>query len=632
MDINILQAKGVNKFSILLIAAQLCISMVLVAMLVFSIVGDLLSIITVISAVLLNLFCLPLSLLLYRSSKDEILQKIFLGLSMTFALLTISGVIWYILPLVLDLPWLEQAAKLLTIISYAPITISLYNVYKARDFKIEPWLQILIFFINFTLAVWILFFTAIYFDINNLFDVSIYAGSMIIDIVLLTMTSILVLAYMPNQLRYLFSIIFIFEFFSFLGDSLSLVGYLGLFDTTGHAQLFYDLMLISISAGLLVYSLCNIKITTVEEVNKKLSDTRQLMYDLIMQSPDATCIFNTNGDIVLMNNMFIKIFDVSGPYLERSFNLFKNSENLGDNIKQKIMRVMNGETVVLHGVKLFSMKDKDRFTFNTIKIFPVFTSDKKISSYITIVQDLTELKRYEDELVQAKSQAELYIDLMSHDINNMNQIGLGYLEMAMDSISDNEKRILLERSYESMINSTKLIDNVKKVRSVNENNMFLEPIDLGKVLNEVLIDCKDFPEREVNIEYNIEEGSYVLANPLIKDVFTNLINNAVKHSYGSVKISVGSDEFFIDGKKYYRITVEDNGPGVSDEMKPVIFDRLYRSRSRTGGGGLGLYLVKTLLEKFDGTIKVEDRVPGDRTMGSRFVVMMPAIGACDGRF
>ena len=76
--------------------------------------------------------------------------------------------------------------------------------------------------------------------------------------------------------------------------------------------------------------------------------------------------------------------------------------------------------------------------------------------------------------------------------------------------------------------------------------------------------------------------------------------------------------------KYYRITIEDNGPGIPDEMKTDIFDRVYRSKQKTGYSGLGLYLVKIIMDKYHGTISIEDRVQGDRKQGSRFIVTIPA--------
>ncbi len=77
-------------------------------------------------------------------------------------------------------------------------------------------------------------------------------------------------------------------------------------------------------------------------------------------------------------------------------------------------------------------------------------------------------------------------------------------------------------------------------------------------------------------------------------------------------------------KKYYRVTVEDNGPGIPDELKNRLFMRFQGDQAKAIGKGLGLYLVRTLVHDFRGTIRVEDRVPGDYKKGAKFVVLLPA--------
>jgi len=71
--------------------------------------------------------------------------------------------------------------------------------------------------------------------------------------------------------------------------------------------------------------------------------------------------------------------------------------------------------------------------------------------------------------------------------------------------------------------------------------------------------------------------------------------------------------------------VEDNGPGIQDELKKKVFSRLNRGRTRAAGSGLGLYLVKTLVKDFKGSVWVEDRVTGDYSKGCRFIVQLPAM-------
>ncbi|HEY3273310.1 MAG TPA: PAS domain-containing sensor histidine kinase, partial [Methanocella sp.] len=242
--------------------------------------------------------------------------------------------------------------------------------------------------------------------------------------------------------------------------------------------------------------------------------------------------------------------------------------------------------------------------------------------------DVTDRKRAEEALKEAKAQAELYLDLMGHDINNMNQIAMGFLEIAIESFTlKDEERKFLEKPLDTLKNSAMLIENVRKLQKLGEGGLKYRDIDLCGILEQVIDDYSHIPGRNVTIHFQPLPACYIIANDLIKDVFANLIGNAIKHSdpQQPLAIEVGLEPVTKEGKKYYRVTVEDNGPGIPDDLKNRLFLRFQRGQEKAIGKGLGLYLVHTLVHDFRGTIWVEDRVPGDYTRGAKFVVLLPAL-------
>jgi signal transduction histidine kinase len=117
-----------------------------------------------------------------------------------------------------------------------------------------------------------------------------------------------------------------------------------------------------------------------------------------------------------------------------------------------------------------------------------------------------------------------------------------------------------------------------------------------------------------------------MANELLHDVFANLVGNAVKHTGGNgTEIAVSVSTARAGNGSFYLASIEDSGPGIPDEMKVKVFNRLQRGDTRAKGMGLGLYLVKSLVESYHGRVWVEDRVPGNYTKGAKFVVMLQAI-------
>jgi signal transduction histidine kinase len=81
----------------------------------------------------------------------------------------------------------------------------------------------------------------------------------------------------------------------------------------------------------------------------------------------------------------------------------------------------------------------------------------------------------------------------------------------------------------------------------------------------------------------------------------------------------------LNGKKYNKIEFSDNGIGVPDDRKKIIFMRGNRELKGAKGMGLGLSLVKKIINVFNSKIWVEDKVKGDYSKGSKFVILLPEL-------
>ncbi|HEY3272355.1 MAG TPA: PAS domain-containing sensor histidine kinase [Methanocella sp.] len=239
--------------------------------------------------------------------------------------------------------------------------------------------------------------------------------------------------------------------------------------------------------------------------------------------------------------------------------------------------------------------------------------------------DITEHKRSETALKDAKSQAELYLDLMGHDINNMHQVALGYLELAAELEENDNMRELLERPRDVLLRSARLIDNVRKLQKLKDGIYLFRPIDLVRVLTDVVKEHEAVPGKVLTLDTHLNNAGYVQANELIYDVFSNLVSNAVKYSGSHARVTIGLSAVLENGCHFYRVSVEDNGPGVPDSFKLKVFNRMLQGDAGAKGMGLGLYIVKTLVDSYQGRVWVEDRVQGDHTRGAKFIVRLPAL-------
>ncbi len=275
-----------------------------------------------------------------------------------------------------------------------------------------------------------------------------------------------------------------------------------------------------------------------------------------------------------------------------------------------------------------------------------------VEYYCVTARDITERKKAEEELRHAhsdlekkveertkellheKMEAELYLDLMGHDISNMHHIAMGQLELAEEIMAEKGKlegdeKELIDTPLRILERSAKLIDNVRKLQKLRAGELHLKTVDLGAVLTDVVEEHSNVPDKNVIIDYSAASGQLVLADPLLKDVFTNLVGNAIKHSNGSIKIWVKVNKVNENNSHFYRVAIEDTGPGIPDDMKNKIFNRLQQNHAKSRGMGLGLYLVRSLVDSYNGRVWAEDRVQGDYSKGSRFVVMLPEMEGSD---
>lgn len=260
----------------------------------------------------------------------------------------------------------------------------------------------------------------------------------------------------------------------------------------------------------------------------------------------------------------------------------------------------------------------------------IYDGEKTLLATIAQGQDITERKRVESELSEAKDQAELYLDLMGHDISNLHQIMMMQLEIADEIMSTKGKleandKQLIEISTKTLERAARLVDNVRKLQKLRSGEYSLETIDLGSMLEDVMKVYSSIPGRDIKINFAPGDSCLVQANPLLKDVFINLVDNAVKHSSGPLEIGVDVHEVSLDVKSYYRVAIDDNGNGIPDDKKNEVFQRFKRGQTKARGTGLGLYLVKSLVEGFGGYVEVQNRVLRDYTKGTRFLVYLPVI-------
>jgi signal transduction histidine kinase len=252
-----------------------------------------------------------------------------------------------------------------------------------------------------------------------------------------------------------------------------------------------------------------------------------------------------------------------------------------------------------------------------------------------------ELKSDRDGIRKAKNiaedekrRAELYVDIMGHDINNLNQTALSSLELLLldKNMPEEQKNKLINNALLSIQGSAGIIDNVRKIQRITSDKLDLEKVDINEMIKACIKEAHP-AGKVVNITYNDDKEMYVKGISLLKEAFCNLIDNSIKYSGSVVNIVITAGEKILRDRCYYEVIVEDDGIGIPDDMKAKVFNRSQRGDTKVKGTGMGLYIVRALVERFGGSIGVENRVDGDYTKGTKFIMLLPSANGdeCDVR-
>jgi len=174
--------------------------------------------------------------------------------------------------------------------------------------------------------------------------------------------------------------------------------------------------------------------------------------------------------------------------------------------------------------------------------------------------------------------------------------------------------------------SAHLIKNIRIFDALSKSEYLLKRRDFKKDLEEVIEEIKLKAEKKdisIQIQSLTQENS-VIANKFLLDVFKNiLINSIIYNDNKTVEIVVRISTIHENNKQFLKAEFIDNGIGIPDSIKKNIFSREIDEYTSTSGSGLGLSLIKSILDKYKAKIWVENKIPEDYTKGSKFILLFP---------
>jgi PAS domain S-box-containing protein len=261
-----------------------------------------------------------------------------------------------------------------------------------------------------------------------------------------------------------------------------------------------------------------------------------------------------------------------------------------------------------------------------------------VNKIFGIMSDITLSKRREEELIKSTEELirlnetkDKFISIVSHDLRTPFTSILGFTDLLQndDSLSESEKKQYIKFIRESAQTMLSLVNSVLDWTRLQTGRIKFEPekTNVSEIIKKAVSSLSGVAiQKSINILNLVNDDVYLFVDKnLIAQVFYNLISNAIKFTMenGRIEISCSPNSTYT----YYNFSVKDNGIGIKPEDLNKLFsvDSKFTTEGTSGekGSGLGLSLVKEIIEKHNGKIWVESQY----RKGSNFQFSLPSSSA-----
>jgi signal transduction histidine kinase len=250
----------------------------------------------------------------------------------------------------------------------------------------------------------------------------------------------------------------------------------------------------------------------------------------------------------------------------------------------------------------------------------------KVERMYGTVQDITNIAKKEEqlqiqneELHKINSELDRFVYSVSHDLRAPLTSIEGLVDIALDETQEASIQQYLSMIKASTAKLDRFIQDILHYSRNARMDLSIDTVNLHELLNDI-VDHHHLPnQKKVQINVSIKAPLPLLTDKTrLMLILNNIISNSVRYSnpktpqpYVNIEINVSS--------RHADFVISDNGQGISDSIRPHVFEMFYRGNRDSVGSGLGLYIVKEAVEKLHGTITMQSQVDE----GTTFAISIP---------
>lgn len=356
-----------------------------------------------------------------------------------------------------------------------------------------------------------------------------------------------------------------------------------------------------------------------KQIEKILSESERRLRNILASSPDAITVTDLDGNITECNQATLNMHGFSSKREligKSAFELIaeKDHQRALENMKKTLKQGF------LKDIEYTFLTKNGREFPAELSASVIRDSSGNPTAFIAITKNIFKRK----QAAHAKSE---FVSIASHQLRTPLSIMNWYSEMLLDGKAgklNNQQGKYLEEIYEASQRLTKSMNLLLNASRIELGILGVnpEPINLGEIVDSVLSEFfLEIRNKNVKVEKDYGKKQLIInADPdIIRIIFQNLLSNAIKYLPKRGKVRV----FIEKQNSSALIKVSDNGYGIPGAQQPKIFTKFFRASNakekEPDGAGLGLYIVKLILEKSGGKIWFES----EENKGTTFYLRIP---------